>query len=60
MKKLTVMIIDDERNAREEIRKLLDSYPEFEIIGEAKNADEAKEMIELKHPDLLFLDIQMP
>lgn len=60
MKKLGVMIIDDERNAREEIKKLLDGYPELEIIGEAKNADEAKELIDLKHPDLLFLDIQMP
>lgn len=60
MKKLGVMIIDDERNAREEIKNLLDGYPELEIIGEAKNADEAKELIDLKHPDLLFLDIQMP
>lgn len=60
MKKLTVMIIDDERNAREEIKKLLENYPGLEIIGEAKNADEAKELIDLKHPDLIFLDIQMP
>jgi len=60
MKKLTAMIIDDERNAREEVKKLLENYPELEIVGEAKNADEAKELIELKHPDLLFLDIQMP
>lgn len=60
MKKLKVLIIDDERNAREEIKLLLKNYPEAEIIGEAKNADDAKEQIELKHPDLLFLDIQMP
>ena len=60
MKKLSVMIIDDERNAREEVKKLLENYPELEIVGEAKNADEAKELIELKYPDLLFLDIQIP
>ncbi|SHM11109.1 LytR/AlgR family response regulator transcription factor [Mucilaginibacter sp. OK098] len=60
MKKLSVIIIDDERNAREEVKKLLEGYPELEIVGEAKNADEAKELIDLKHPDLLFLDIQMP
>ena len=60
MKKLKALIIDDERNAREEIKLLLKSYPDIEIIGEAKNADEAKEQIVLKHPDLLFLDIQMP
>ena len=60
MKKLKVLIIDDERNAREEIKLLLKSYPDVEIVGEAKNADDAKEQIGLKHPDLLFLDIQMP
>jgi two-component system LytT family response regulator len=60
MKKLKVLIIDDERNAREEIKLLLKSYPDIEIVGEAKNADEAKEQIVLKHLDLLFLDIQMP
>ena len=36
MKKLKVLIIDDERNAREEIKLLLKSYPDVEIIGEAK------------------------
>ena len=60
MKKLKVLIIDDERNAREEIKKLIGSYPELELAGEAKNADEAKELIESQHPDLIFLDIQMP
>ena len=60
MKKLSVIIIDDERNARVEVKKLLENYPELEITGEAKNADEAKALIDLKHPDLLFLDIQMP
>jgi two-component system, LytTR family, response regulator len=60
MKKLSVLIIDDERNAREEIKLLLKSYPDVEIVGEAKNADDAKEQIDIKKPDLLFLDIQMP
>jgi two-component system LytT family response regulator len=60
MKKLKVLIIDDERNAREEIKLLLKNYPDVEIIGEAKNADDAKEQIDIKKPDLLFLDIQMP
>lgn len=60
MKKITVMLIDDERNARQELKELLKDYPEFEIIGEAANADEAKITIELKRPELLFLDIQMP
>ncbi len=60
MKKIKTIIIDDERNAREEIKRLLDDYDDFEIAGEAKNADEAKLLIELSKPELLFLDIQMP
>lgn len=60
MKKIRVIIIDDERNAREELKRLILNFPELEIVGEAKNADDAQMEIELKHPDLLFLDIQMP
>jgi len=60
MKKLQVMIIDDERNARAEIKRLLANYPDVEITGEAANADDAEEQIRIKKPDLLFLDIQMP
>jgi two-component system LytT family response regulator len=60
MKKLRVLIIDDERMARQEIKRLLILYPDMEIIGEAKNADEAELQIAEKYPDLLFLDVQMP
>lgn len=60
MKKIRVIIIDDERSARDEIRRLLADYPDLEVIAEAKDTDEAKALIEEKHPDLLFLDIQMP
>lgn len=54
------MIIDDERNARQEIKRLLDDYPDFEVLAEAANADEAKMLIGIHSPALLFLDIQMP
>jgi two-component system LytT family response regulator len=60
MKKIRVLIIDDERAARSEIRRLLASYLDFEIMGEAVNADDALKMISEQMPDLLFLDIQMP
>ena len=60
MKKIRIIIIDDERTARDEVKRLLDSFPDFEIAGEARNADEAKALIESLHPDLIFLDIQMP
>ena len=54
------LIIDDERLARNELKKLLAEFPEVEIIGEAANADEGIEKIETLAPDLIFLDIQMP
>lgn len=54
------IIIDDERLAREEVKRALENHPDFEIIGEAGNADQAKELIENTHPDVIFLDIHMP
>jgi two-component system, LytTR family, response regulator len=54
------IIIDDERLARNELKKLLSDFPEVEIIGEAANAKEGIEKIETLMPDLIFLDIQMP
>lgn len=54
------VIIDDERLARNELKKLLQDFPEVEIIGEAANAAEGLEKIEDLSPDLIFLDIQMP
>jgi DNA-binding NarL/FixJ family response regulator len=41
MKKIRALIIDDERAARNEIKRLLANYPNFELAGEASNADEA-------------------
>jgi two-component system LytT family response regulator len=60
MKKFKTIIIDDERLAREEVKRALRGYPEFEIIGEASHVVEAKEMIECALPDIIFLDIHMP
>ena len=54
------VIIDDERLARNELKKLLQDFPEVEVIGEAANASEGIEKIESLAPDLIFLDIQMP
>jgi len=60
MKKIKVIIVDDERLAREEVKRALKNYEDFVLIGEAENADDAKILIESKMPDLIFLDIQMP
>lgn len=54
------IIIDDERLARNELKKLLSDFPEIEVIDEASNVDEGLQKIEAHNPDLIFLDIQMP
>jgi len=54
------IIIDDERLARNELKKLLQDFGEIEVIDEASNAQEGIEKIEQLNPDLIFLDIQMP
>lgn len=57
---MKALLIDDERLARVELRRLLKNHPEIEIIGEAQNADDALEQIRHLEPEILFLDIQMP
>jgi two-component system LytT family response regulator len=54
------IIIDDERLARNELKKLLLEFPDVEVIDEAANATEGIEKIDALSPDLIFLDIQMP
>jgi two-component system LytT family response regulator len=57
---MKALIIDDERLARAELRRLLEKHPEVEIVGEARDAEEALQQIGQLEPELLFLDIQMP
>ncbi len=57
---MKTIIVDDERLARTELKRLLKAHPELSIVGEAANAQEASSLIEKESPDLIFLDIQMP
>jgi two-component system LytT family response regulator len=57
---MKALIIDDERLARAELRRLLEKHPEVEIVGEARDAEDALAQIGRVEPELLFLDIQMP
>jgi len=57
---MRALIVDDERLARSELKRLLKAFPEITLVGEARHANEALEKIEELRPDLLFLDIQMP
>jgi two-component system LytT family response regulator len=60
MKTYKTIIVDDERLAREEVKRALKKYPEFVIVGEANNVDSALKLINKEDPDILFLDIHMP
>lgn len=57
---IKAIIIDDERLARNELKKMLSDFPEIEVVAEAANANEGMEKIDNLAPELIFLDIQMP
>jgi two-component system LytT family response regulator len=57
---MKALVIDDERLARSELRRLLAAFPEIRVAGEASNTRQAREQMAALKPDLLFLDVQMP
>lgn len=59
--KLNAIVVDDEDLARKNLTMLLNEFCEdIEVIGDAGNIEQAKEMIESEKPDVVFLDIRMP
>lgn len=58
--KLRALIVDDESPARKELRYLLQSFDDVQIVGEAANAVEALELINNVRYSVIFLDIDMP
>lgn len=60
MKKIKTLIVDDEVSARERLVRLLEAYPNIEIIGEASDGVSALKKITERKPDLIFMDIEMP
>ncbi len=57
---LSALIIDDEQLARDELKYLLDSVGDVDVVAQGANGIEAVDLIEEHHPDLVFLDVQMP
>ena len=57
---MNLLLVDDSRLARTELRHLLQAFPEVSVVGEARHADEARAQIQALRPDLLLLDVQMP
>ncbi len=60
MKKISVLIVDDEKEARDGVNFLLQKDADIEVVGTCKNGVEAIQFINENSPDLVFLDIQMP
>jgi two-component system LytT family response regulator len=60
MDRFTAILVDDERLARRELRSMLAEHEMIEVAGEAETVAQAAELIEVKKPDVLFLDIQLP
>jgi two-component system LytT family response regulator len=57
---MRALIVDDEAPARAKLRRLLESEPGVEVVGEAGTGREAVAAIKHDEPDIVFLDIQMP
>ena len=60
MKKITVLLADDNRGIRAEIRKLLELEDDLVVIGEAKNGHEAVALTKKLRPALVLMDVNMP
>lgn len=57
---MRVLIVDDERPARERLRRLLAAFDDVQVVGEARDGEEALGLVAALAPDALFLDVQMP
>jgi two-component system LytT family response regulator len=57
---MKALLIDDERLARNELRRLLAGFGDIEVAGEAANAKQARQQLAALAPELVFLDVQMP
>ena len=57
---MRVLIVDDEKPARDRLRRILDDEPGYEVVAEAGNGNEALEVAARMQPDIVLLDIRMP
>ncbi len=60
MKRITVLLADDNRVVRREFRSILELEDDLEVVGEAKNGRQAVAMVKKLRPALVLMDISMP
>ncbi len=60
MKRITVLLADDNKVVRREFRKILELEADFEVVGEAKNGHQAVAMVKKLRPALVLMDVAMP
>ena len=58
--KKKIIIVDDHEVVRLGLKSLLDKYPQYEVVSEAKNAREAVDQVEKYRPDIVLMDIRLP
>jgi DNA-binding NarL/FixJ family response regulator len=60
MKRITVLLADDNKLVRRDIRELLELEDDLEVVGEANNGREAISMVKKLHPAIVLMDVAMP
>src|SRR4030042_241394 len=60
MEKIRILLAEDHVVVREGTKKLLESQPDFEVVGEANDGEEAIELTKKLRPELVIMDISMP
>ena len=57
---MRVLVVDDEKPARDRLRQLLEDFPDHDVVGEAANGEQAVALAAELHPEVVLLDIRMP
>jgi DNA-binding NarL/FixJ family response regulator len=60
MNKITVIVVDDHPLLRESIIQLLEKEADFEVVGQAGDGEEAVKLVDMKTPDVVIMDVEMP
>ncbi len=59
-RRISVLIVDDEKLARERLLRLIAGMPDYTCVGEAENGEQALQRVQALNPDIVILDVRMP